>query len=129
VAERTDETVSRPYDVTRVYRVEQHRGACAAGRELLGREGEFGADGPLGLGQDDLLNIIGGLDQPTEGDVFSLASRIGKLSDPQAHRVPPPSIGFVFQSFALMPTMSAFRERRASAAAGRHVGVASGANA
>jgi ABC-type lipoprotein export system ATPase subunit len=64
--------------------------------------------GRSGSGKTTLMNIIGGLDHPTEGRVFLFGDDITALSDQQLTMLRRSQVGFVFQSFALMPTMSAF---------------------
>ena len=64
--------------------------------------------GRSGSGKTTLLNIVGGLDHPTEGHVFLFGEDISKFSDRRLTELRRHRIGFVFQSFALMPTMSAF---------------------
>ncbi len=60
--------------------------------------------GPSGCGKSTLLHLLGGLDRPTEGDVYFRDRPLSKLDidDFRAHQV-----GFVFQSFYLMPTLTA----------------------
>jgi ABC-type lipoprotein export system ATPase subunit len=60
--------------------------------------------GPSGCGKSTLLHLLGGLDRPTQGDVYFRDKPFSKLNidDFRAHQV-----GFVFQSFYLMPTLTA----------------------
>jgi putative ABC transport system ATP-binding protein len=64
--------------------------------------------GRSGSGKTTLMNIIGGLDHPTEGEIFVYGQEISHLSDQELTELRRHRIGFIFQSFALMPTMSAF---------------------
>ena len=71
-------------------------------------EGEFIAlVGPSGSGKSTLLNIIGGLDEPTEGTVFIDGVEITKLSENKLIDFRLHNIGFVFQSFNLIPVLTA----------------------
>jgi putative ABC transport system ATP-binding protein len=63
--------------------------------------------GRSGSGKTTLLNIIGGLDRPTEGEVYLFGQPLSQLSNDQLTELRRHRIGFVFQSFAIMPTFSA----------------------
>ncbi len=72
--------------------------------------GEFLAlMGPSGSGKTTLLNLIGGLDRPTEGEVYVAGERIDQLSGGQLAAWRARHVGFVFQFYNLMPTLSAER--------------------
>jgi putative ABC transport system ATP-binding protein len=62
--------------------------------------------GPSGSGKSTLLNLIGGLDRPTQGDVELDGQPLSKLSDDELTRVRRDKIGFIFQFFNLLPTLS-----------------------
>jgi putative ABC transport system ATP-binding protein len=62
--------------------------------------------GPSGSGKSTLLNLIGGLDRPTAGDVIVDGERLGGLSDDALTRVRRDKIGFIFQFFNLLPTLT-----------------------
>ena len=71
-------------------------------------QGEFTAIvGPSGSGKTTLLNIIGGLDRPTEGQVLVDETDLSKLSDNQLIDFRKTHIGFVFQSYNLIPVLTA----------------------
>jgi putative ABC transport system ATP-binding protein len=73
-------------------------------------KGEFVAlMGPSGSGKTTLLNLIGGLDRPTSGEVQVAGSRIDQMSSSQLSRWRADHVGFVFQSYNLMPMLSAER--------------------
>ena len=62
--------------------------------------------GPSGGGKTTLLNCIGGLDAPDEGEIFLNNRLISKMSDRELTQLRRQEIGFVFQFFNLMPTLS-----------------------
>jgi ABC-type lipoprotein export system ATPase subunit len=68
----------------------------------------FALKGRSGSGKTTLLNIIGGLDRPTEGTVHVYGKDISALSDNQITIWRRERVGFIFQSFGLTPTYSAF---------------------
>lgn len=71
-------------------------------------EGEFAAIvGPSGSGKTTLLNIIGGLDQPTKGEVWINGTRIDQLSSSKLIDFRLRNIGFVFQAYNLIPVLTA----------------------
>ena len=71
-------------------------------------KGEFTAIvGPSGSGKTTLLNIIGGLDKPTKGTININGTDISNLSDNQLINFRKDNIGFVFQSYNLIPVLTA----------------------
>ncbi len=62
--------------------------------------------GPSGSGKSTLLNLIGGLDQPSRGEIELDGEALSKLNDDQLTRVRRDKIGFIFQFFNLLPTLS-----------------------
>lgn len=71
--------------------------------------GEFtGIVGPSGSGKTTLLNIIGSLDSPTEGEAVTLGKSIGKLTHRKAAKLRNKSIGFIFQTYNLLPVYSVY---------------------
>ncbi|MEV0175145.1 ABC transporter ATP-binding protein [Streptomyces sp. NPDC050803] len=63
--------------------------------------------GPTGGGKSTLLQMLGGLDRPTSGEVVLDGTDLAKLSEAKLTRVRSENIGFVFQSFNLIPTLTA----------------------
>ena len=62
--------------------------------------------GPSGSGKSTLLNLVGGLDRPTKGQVSIDGERLAGLSDDELTKVRRDKIGFIFQFFNLLPTLS-----------------------
>lgn len=62
--------------------------------------------GPSGSGKSTLLNLIGGLDRPTAGEIVIDGVRLNGISDDELTRVRRDKIGFIFQFFNLLPTLS-----------------------
>lgn len=78
------------------------------GVDLTLESGEFTAmAGPSGSGKSTLLNIIGGLDRPTSGRVEVEGREINSLSSSELSRLRRDRIGFIFQSFNLIPVLTA----------------------
>jgi putative ABC transport system ATP-binding protein len=78
------------------------------GVDFVVQKGEFVAVmGPSGSGKSTLLHLIGGLDTPTDGDVTLAGKRLAHLTDDQITIVRRRQVGFIFQSFNLLPTLTA----------------------
>lgn len=72
----------------------------------IGRGEMVSIIGPSGSGKSTLLNLVGGLDRPSTGDVRVDGEALAALSDDQLTRVRRDKIGFIFQFFNLLPTLS-----------------------
>src|SRR4051812_24984099 len=71
-------------------------------------EGEFVAImGPSGCGKSTLMNVIGLLDRPTHGDYLLHGRRVMRLKPNRAAKIRRDTIGYIFQSFNLIPKMTA----------------------
>lgn len=78
------------------------------GVDFVVEEGEFVAImGPSGSGKSTLLHLIGGLDQPSDGEVTLADRRLSLLKDKEITLLRRRNIGFVFQFFNLLPTLTA----------------------
>ena len=84
-------------------------------------KGEFVAIiGPSGSGKSTLMHILGALDTPTSGQYFLEGKEISKFSEDELSDLRREKIGFVFQSFNLLPRTTALEKRHASVAFFRH---------
>jgi len=72
----------------------------------IGRGEMVSIIGPSGSGKSTLLNLIGGLDRPTEGEIEIDGETLSKLNDDELTRVRRDKIGFIFQFFNLLPTLT-----------------------
>jgi len=78
------------------------------GINLTIEDGEFlSIMGPSGSGKSTLLNILGALDKPTSGTVFFDGIDLARVDESVLYRLRRKKVGFVFQSFNLIPTLSA----------------------
>ncbi len=94
-------------NVSKVYRTKEVETLALENVNLSIREGEFvSIMGPSGCGKSTLLNIIGLLDNPTEGTVDILNSETKKMNDITLSHFRNENIGFVFQSFHLIPSLN-----------------------
>jgi putative ABC transport system ATP-binding protein len=106
--EEFGEEILRVSEVERVYPLGHEKVTALKGINLNVRAGQLvGLMGRSGSGKTTLLNIIGGLDRPTAGHVYLNGRDILTLSDIELTRVRRATIGYVFQSFALVPVLSA----------------------
>lgn len=94
-------------DVSKVYRTKEIETLALENVNLEIREGEFvSMMGPSGCGKSTLLNIIGLLDTPSTGTVSILNTEMANLSDSKLSAFRNENIGFVFQSFHLIPSLN-----------------------
>ena len=90
------------------YRLGEHTVDALAGVDFLVEKGEFVAImGPSGSGKSTLLHLLGGLDKPSDGEVTLAGQRLSTLNDTQATLVRRHNVGFVFQFYNLLPTLTA----------------------
>ncbi len=79
------------------------------GIDISVAEGEFVAIvGPSGSGKSSLLYLVGAMDRPTSGEVLFEGSDLAKMHDGQRTALRAKEIGFIFQTFNLIPTLNAF---------------------
>jgi putative ABC transport system ATP-binding protein len=94
--------------LTKVYRMGEETVSALAGVDLVIERGEYVAIvGPSGSGKSSLMNIVGGLDRPTSGTYVFEGEPVGSMEDDQLADFRNRRIGFVFQSFQLLPRLTA----------------------
>src|SRR5579884_919264 len=95
-------------DLHKVYHVGRVAVPALRGVNLNVAPGEFLAIvGPSGSGKSTLFHIIGGLTPPTSGHVFIDGLDVAAMSDAERTRMRQRKVGFVFQKFNLLPTLTA----------------------
>ena len=96
-------------DVWRIYKSGSLEVAALKGVNLQIAQGTFAAlKGRSGSGKTTLLNCIGGLDSPTQGKIRIFGEEIHSWNERQLTRWRREQVGFIFQSFGLLPSLSAF---------------------
>lgn len=101
--------VAKLTDVTRVYKIGEVETRALNGVSLSIQSGEFTSlVGPSGSGKTTLLQLIGCLDQPSSGKVIINGKETTNLNRNQRADLRKGTIGFVFQFFALIPTLTAY---------------------
>ena len=95
-------------DVRKVYRQGNNEIIALDGVSLDIVKGEFAVImGPSGSGKSTLLHLIGGLDRPTSGELLVDQRLVGQMADDQVTLFRRTRIGFIFQFFNLLPTLTA----------------------
>jgi len=110
-ARKTDtmQHVIETEDVWRVYKVGPQEVPALRGVNLQIEPGHFVAlKGRSGSGKTTLLNCVGGLDHPTSGSVRVFGRDLAELDNEQLTQWRREQVGFIFQSFGLLPTLSAY---------------------
>ena len=105
----TDSTVIALADVVKRFPVGAGHFTALKGINLRFGKGEFaGLVGPSGSGKTTLLNIIGSLDTPSLGNAAVLGQSVGVLSQQAAARLRREHLGFIFQTYNLLPVYTVF---------------------
>jgi putative ABC transport system ATP-binding protein len=101
-------SVLKASDLRKHYKLGEHTVEALAGVNFNVEKGEFVAImGPSGSGKSTLLHLLGGLDTPSEGEVTLAENQLSKLTEYQATLARRHNVGFVFQFFNLLPTLTA----------------------
>ena len=96
-------------ELTKIFRTEEVETTALNKVDLKIKEGEMVAVmGPSGCGKSTLLNIIGLLDNPTEGEFFFNGQEVSKFSERNRTNLRKGNIGFVFQSFNLIDELTVY---------------------
>jgi len=96
-------------NLTKVFRTDEVETTALNKVSLEVKKGEFVAVmGPSGCGKSTLLNLLGLLDNPTNGEYFFLDSEVSGFSEKQRAKLRKKNIGFVFQNFNLIDELNVF---------------------
>jgi len=105
---RRDGIVIRTYDLWKTYLMGDQEINAVSGVDIEIRRGEYVAImGPSGSGKSTLMNLIGCLDTPTKGEYFINGRLVSTMTDDELARIRNKEIGFVFQTFNLLPRATA----------------------
>lgn len=96
-------------NVSKIYQVGDHEQKALDNINLDIENGKFVVIlGPSGAGKSTLLNLLGGLDNPTNGKIIVEGNDISKLSNNELADFRAKTVGFVFQSYNLIPTLTVY---------------------
>jgi putative ABC transport system ATP-binding protein len=118
---RRENIIIRTYDLWKTYVMGDQEIHAVSGIDIEIKRGEYVAImGPSGSGKSTLMNLIGCLDTPTRGDYFINGNLASSMADDDLARIRNKEIGFVFQTFNLLPRATALH--RAASHLRRHSG-------
>src|SRR3989440_3682868 len=105
---KRDGIVIRTFDLWKTYIMGDQEINAVSGVDIEIKRGEYVAImGPSGSGKSTLMNLIGCLDTPTKGDYYINGKLVSTMSDDELARIRNKEIGFVFQTFNLLPRATA----------------------
>ena len=105
---RRDGIMIRTYDLWKTYIMGDTEINAVAGIDMEVKRGEYLAImGPSGSGKSSLMNLIGCLDTPSKGDYYINGNLVSNMSDDDLAHIRNKEIGFVFQTFNLLPRATA----------------------
>src|SRR3954449_4373338 len=105
---KRENIVIRTYDLWKTYIMGDQEINAVSGVDIEIKRGEYVAImGPSGSGKSTLMNLIGCLDTPTRGEYFINGKLVSAMSDDELARIRNKEIGFVFQTFNLLPRATA----------------------
>ena len=103
-----DDVVVKVKDLVRIYKLGKVEIPAVKGISFEVRKGEFvSIMGPSGCGKSTLMNLIGCLDHPTSGSVYLDSLEVSKFGDRELASIRNKKMGFVFQTFNLLPRLNA----------------------
>jgi len=106
----TDELLIETHSISKIYKTGKVEFKALNNVSLKIRKGDFIAlMGPSGSGKSTLMNILGCLDRPTSGEIVLSGENISRLNDNQLAEIRNKKIGFVFQTFNLIPSLPALK--------------------
>jgi putative ABC transport system ATP-binding protein len=101
---KRDGIVIRTYDLWKTYVMGDQEIHAVSGVDIEIKRGEYVAImGPSGSGKSTLMNLIGCLDTPTKGQYYINGNQVSEMTDDELARIRNKEIGFVFQTFNLLP--------------------------
>jgi putative ABC transport system ATP-binding protein len=101
---KRDGIVIRTYDLWKTYLMGDQEIHAVSGVDITIKRGEYVAImGPSGSGKSTLMNLIGCLDTPTKGQYYINGRLVSEMTDDELARIRNKEIGFVFQTFNLLP--------------------------
>jgi putative ABC transport system ATP-binding protein len=101
---KRDGIVIRTYDLWKTYMMGDQEIHAVSGVDIEIKRGEYVAImGPSGSGKSTLMNLIGCLDTPTRGQYYINGRLVSEMTDDELARIRNKEIGFVFQTFNLLP--------------------------
>ncbi len=107
---RRDGIVIRTFDLWKTYTMGDQEIHAVSGVSVEIRKGEYVAImGPSGSGKSTLMNLIGCLDTPTKGQYYIAGRLVSNLNDDELAHIRNKEIGFVFQTFNLLPRLTALQ--------------------
>ena len=105
---KRDGIVIRTYDLWKTYVMGDQEIHAVSGVDIEIKRGEYVAImGPSGSGKSTLMNLIGCLDTPTSGQYYINGNLVSEMTDDELARIRNKEIGFVFQTFNLLPRATA----------------------
>ncbi|MDA1314282.1 MAG: ABC transporter ATP-binding protein [Acidobacteria bacterium] len=102
--------VIRTFDIWKTYTMGDEKIHAVSGVDVEIHKGEYVAImGPSGSGKSTLMNLIGCLDSPTKGDYYIAGRLVSRLNDDELAEIRNMEIGFIFQTFNLLPRLTALQ--------------------
>ena len=102
--------IIQTYDIRKTYVMGDQQIHAVNGVDMTIKKGEYVAlMGPSGSGKSTFMNMIGALDTPTSGDYYIRGHLVSKMSDDELAHIRNREIGFVFQTFNLLPRLTALQ--------------------
>jgi putative ABC transport system ATP-binding protein len=104
----TELSILEAAQIWKQYRLGEHPVNALAGVDFAVERGDFVAImGPSGSGKSTLLHLLGGLDRPSDGEITLAGLRLSVLNDNRATLARRHNVGFIFQFYNLLPTLTA----------------------
>ncbi len=105
-----ENTVIQTYNLWKTYQMGDQKIHAVSGVDMTIKKGEYVAImGPSGSGKSTFMNLIGCLDTPSAGEYYIRGQLVSKMDDDELARIRNKEIGFVFQTFNLLPRLTALQ--------------------